>query len=236
MRSIPDVQVETRPTTGSSSGGGGGASKVWTITGQVRVRESEIDGDLHDRPLKGIEVKVSASDIGADGPVDGMGDGADRRRRRLRRLRDEQRQVPVLPCPGPPVRRRSGRRGRHNRRPRGARPGRQELAHDLEVRNSARRPGGLRRHPGVRVGSVARPRRSDLPPPGTDLVRAACNHRPPQSRGSVVRDRHPDQGALPVQPVPAHVLQRRRQAVPARGARRCLVSRLCAGAVHADVA
>ena len=68
MKSIPDVQVETRPTTGSSSGGGGGASKVWAITGQVRVRESEIDGDSHDRPLKGIEVKVSASDIGADGP------------------------------------------------------------------------------------------------------------------------------------------------------------------------
>jgi hypothetical protein len=34
----------------------------------VRVRESEIDGESHDRPLKGIEVKVSASDIGADGP------------------------------------------------------------------------------------------------------------------------------------------------------------------------
>ena len=68
MESIPDVQVATRPTTGSSSGGGGGASKVWAITGQVRVRESEIDGDSHDRPLKGIEVKVSASDIGADGP------------------------------------------------------------------------------------------------------------------------------------------------------------------------
>jgi hypothetical protein len=32
------------------------------------ARESEIDGDSHDRPLKGIEVKVSASDLGADGP------------------------------------------------------------------------------------------------------------------------------------------------------------------------
>ena len=31
-------------------------------------RESEIDGDSHDRPLKGVEVKVSASDVGADGP------------------------------------------------------------------------------------------------------------------------------------------------------------------------
>lgn len=69
MKSIPDVQVETNSDTGSSAGGGGGGgSKVWTITGRVRVRESEIDGDSHDRPLKGIEVKVSASDIGADGP------------------------------------------------------------------------------------------------------------------------------------------------------------------------
>src|SRR5687767_11438236 len=67
MKSIPDVQVETGSDVGSSTGGGGG-SKVWTITGRVRVRESEIDGDSHDRPLKGIEVKVSASDIGADGP------------------------------------------------------------------------------------------------------------------------------------------------------------------------
>ena len=41
---------------------------MWTITGRLLVRESEIDGDSHDRPLKGIEVKVSASDIGADGP------------------------------------------------------------------------------------------------------------------------------------------------------------------------
>jgi hypothetical protein len=64
MKSIPDVQVETRP----GSGGGGGSAKVWTITGRLLVRESEIDGDAHDRPLKGIEVKVSASDIGADGP------------------------------------------------------------------------------------------------------------------------------------------------------------------------
>jgi hypothetical protein len=64
MKSIPDVQVETRP----GSGGGGGGAKVWTITGRLLVRESEIDGGAHDRPLKGIEVKASASDIGADGP------------------------------------------------------------------------------------------------------------------------------------------------------------------------
>ncbi len=67
MKSIPDVQVETRPSGGSSSGGGG-QGKVWTISGRVVVRETEIDGDSHDRPLKGIEVKVSASDLGADGP------------------------------------------------------------------------------------------------------------------------------------------------------------------------
>ncbi len=66
MKSIPDIEVENEP--GSSNSGGAGGVKVWTITGRVRVRESEIDGDSHDRPLKGIEVKVSASDIGADGP------------------------------------------------------------------------------------------------------------------------------------------------------------------------
>jgi hypothetical protein len=53
----------------------------------VRVRESEIDGDSHDRPLKGIEVMVSASDIGAEWAVDRMGHGSDRRRRRLQPLR-----------------------------------------------------------------------------------------------------------------------------------------------------
>ncbi len=67
MKSIPDVAVETRPT-GASSSGGGGQAKVWTITGRLLVRESEIDGDSHDRPVKGVEVKVSASDVGADGP------------------------------------------------------------------------------------------------------------------------------------------------------------------------
>jgi hypothetical protein len=66
MKSLPEVQVETRPSGGSS--GGGGEDKVWTITGRLLVRESEIDGDAHDRPLKGVEVKVSASDLGADGP------------------------------------------------------------------------------------------------------------------------------------------------------------------------
>ena len=70
MKSIPDVQVETRPESGGSGGSPMGADtdKVWTITGRLRVRESEIDGESHDRPLKGIEVRVSASDIGGDGP------------------------------------------------------------------------------------------------------------------------------------------------------------------------
>ena len=69
MKTIKDVQVETRPGSGSGgSAGGGGQSKVWTITGRLLVRETEIDGDSHDRPLKGIEVQVSASDIGGDGP------------------------------------------------------------------------------------------------------------------------------------------------------------------------
>src|SRR5262245_27185432 len=68
MKSIPDIQVEDHSDGGNAGSGGSGGVKVWTITGRVRVRESEIDGDSHDRPLKGIEVKVSASDLGADGP------------------------------------------------------------------------------------------------------------------------------------------------------------------------
>ena len=67
MKSILDVAVE-KPSAGSGGSGGGGGSKVWTISGRLLVRESEIDGDVHDRPLSGIEVKVSASDLGADGP------------------------------------------------------------------------------------------------------------------------------------------------------------------------
>jgi hypothetical protein len=66
--SPPDVEQE-KPGTGGG-GGGGSTDKVWTITGRLCVRETEIlfDGNHRDRPLKGIEVKVSASDITADGP------------------------------------------------------------------------------------------------------------------------------------------------------------------------
>jgi len=70
-RKIQKADVEPLPDTNTHTGGGGGTvSKVWTISGRLRVRESEILGDdvNHDRPLKGIEVKVSASDIGGDGP------------------------------------------------------------------------------------------------------------------------------------------------------------------------
>jgi hypothetical protein len=67
--SIPDVQQELPPGGGGGSGGGG-AGKAWTISGRLRVRESEVlgDGDTQDRDLKGIEVKVSASDLTSDGP------------------------------------------------------------------------------------------------------------------------------------------------------------------------
>jgi hypothetical protein len=70
MKSIPDVQLEPQDDPGESGGRplGADTDKVWTITGRLLVRESEIDGGSHDRPLKGIEVKVSASDIGAGGP------------------------------------------------------------------------------------------------------------------------------------------------------------------------
>src|SRR5690606_33167749 len=70
MKSMQDQQVGTRPgsTPSQGSGGGGTSAKVWTITGRLRVRESELEGFPVERPLKGIEVKVQASDLGADGP------------------------------------------------------------------------------------------------------------------------------------------------------------------------
>lgn len=53
----PDTpQVEPPPSGGVGGGGDGGPAKVWTISGRLCVRESQIDGEVHDRPLKGIEV------------------------------------------------------------------------------------------------------------------------------------------------------------------------------------
>jgi len=67
--SIPDQQADLPVGAGHSSGsGGGGGVKVWVVSGRLRVRESEITGSPVERDLKGIEVKVSASDLGADGP------------------------------------------------------------------------------------------------------------------------------------------------------------------------
>ncbi|MEU1973478.1 hypothetical protein ABZ477_17620 [Microbacterium sp. NPDC019599] len=68
MKQVKDRTVESSGTTPQSSGGGGGPSKTWSITGTLRVRESELEGTSKDRPLKGIEVKVQASDVGASGP------------------------------------------------------------------------------------------------------------------------------------------------------------------------
>jgi len=68
MKSMQDQQVGTRPGSAGQGGGGGGATKVWAITGKVKVRESELEGYPVDRPLKGIEVKVQACDLGSDGP------------------------------------------------------------------------------------------------------------------------------------------------------------------------
>ena len=159
MKSIPDVQVETRPGTGSA--GGGGSAKVWTITGSLRVRESEIDGDSHDRPLKGIEVKVSASDIGGDGPwtewgtvrTDADGDFAlsETNNGRTRFFRVQTRLVSADLVVE------DGTLG-------------DIKSLDLLDMNwrtiwKSERPAGrprcFRRHPGVRVGSAARPRQPD---------------------------------------------------------------------------
>ena len=71
MKSQPDVEVRSGSDTAPAGGGspkGADTDKVWNISGQVKVRESQIDGESHDRPLQGIEVKVSASDLGASGP------------------------------------------------------------------------------------------------------------------------------------------------------------------------
>jgi len=69
---MKQVKEQTSPQSGSphtsGGGGGGGGTKTWVITGTLRVRESEIEGVPKDRALKGIEVKVQASDVSASGP------------------------------------------------------------------------------------------------------------------------------------------------------------------------
>ena len=101
--------------SGASSSGGGGQAKVWTITGRLLVRESEIDGDSHDRPVKGVEVKVSASDIGADGPWTEWGTVRTDADGDFSVAETQQRPDQVLPCAGPPEQLRSGGRRRHGR-------------------------------------------------------------------------------------------------------------------------
>lgn len=70
MKQVKDQTAEKPGDPGTSSGPSFGdpAPKVWEITGTLQVRESELEGVSKDRPLAGIEVKVQASDIGADGP------------------------------------------------------------------------------------------------------------------------------------------------------------------------
>ena len=130
-----------------------------------------------------------------------MGDGADRRRRRLRRLTETNNG--------------KSRFFRVQARLFGRRPGGRGLGTLADLGRA--RPGSTgtgarsgsqalqRAGPAVSVGTrvfkrrvnVARPRQSDLPPPGADLVRAACGHRPSRRRGSVVRREPRDQGHLP---------------------------------------
>ena len=92
-----DVQVEPPPGGGGGGGSDGGSDKVWTISGRLCVRETEIlrDDEHRDRPLKGIEVKVSASRRERRA-VERLGHGAHRRRRRLHAARNEQRQSRFL--------------------------------------------------------------------------------------------------------------------------------------------
>ena len=238
METVKDLQVETRPDAGTGGGGGGGGGdKVWTITGRLLVRESEIDGVPHDRPLKGIEVRVAASDIGRDGPwtdwgavrTDADGDFSlaetNNGRTRFFRVQARLNSADLEVEDG----------GRGHRVARRARP---ELAHHLEVEWPAGRPGGLARHQGGRLGSTVRARRCDLPSLGAGLVRTARRHRPPRGRGRLVRPHHfRDQGHLPGARRTREVLERDERAdLPAPRRARCLASRRGAVPVHARVA
>ncbi|NYE21496.1 hypothetical protein [Microbacterium immunditiarum] len=68
MKQVKEQTTQQSGSPHTSGGGGGGGTKTWTITGMLRVRESEIEGTSKDRALKGIEVKVQASDVSASGP------------------------------------------------------------------------------------------------------------------------------------------------------------------------
>ena len=69
MKSIKQQQMPTNSDSQSPDTTAGGApDKVWKISGRLLAHETQTDGHGHDRPLKGIEVKVSAADIGGDGP------------------------------------------------------------------------------------------------------------------------------------------------------------------------
>ena len=209
---------------------------MWTITGQVRVRESEIDGDSHDRPLKGIEVKVSASDIGADGPwtewgtvrTDADGDFAvsetNNGRSRFFRVQARLYGADLVVEDGTLA----------------------DLgALDLADRNwrTIWKSDTQREGPAVSVGTrvFASGQALDLGDP--IFRRQALIWYVLRATIDRLKDEDPwfaigiqTKALYPSNPFIAHVLQRRRQVVPARASRRRLVSGLCAGAVHADVA
>lgn len=67
MKSILD-QLEALSGTAGHSAGGGGRTTTWTLTGRLRVHETELEGYPVERPLKGVEVRAEAGDLGADGP------------------------------------------------------------------------------------------------------------------------------------------------------------------------
>lgn len=68
MKSILDLRAEAGPGTVGHSTGGGGRPAGWTVTGRLRVHETELEGYPVERPLKGVEVRVEASESGPSGP------------------------------------------------------------------------------------------------------------------------------------------------------------------------